>query len=214
MQHLFRLIVHELLGIWREPRFWLPMLVPAMALLGSGIVLKAQGFAGYWGYGTVLSLGLLAGSMAHPLTADSFAGERERNTLELLLLLPVKFSTLFLAKLGAVLPFSLFFSWVITVLFYWSQSGDDLPNLVLTLIYSTSAIFMLMCISLWLSARAASVRSAGQSGVLLLLVLLFFTQWAPESWWHSSTRIIGFSILFFALGALSMYSGYRKLSRL
>ena len=74
---------HEWLLIFREPRFWVPFLFPPLLLLVTQwIVFSNQGDAfgseDIQGY-IMLLLGVMMAPMASPLTADSFAGERERN---------------------------------------------------------------------------------------------------------------------------------------
>ena len=108
--HVLRLARHEWRLILKEPRFLLPFLVTPTLVLG------IQGFAVFLpaaaGESEILALArslammlaVLGPSMAVPLGADSFAGERERNTLEILLCLPVGPLSLFWGKVLGILP--------------------------------------------------------------------------------------------------------------
>jgi hypothetical protein len=89
MLHVFR---HEIRLIFREPRFWIPFIIPPVILAASqGIAVSRYGgqiMEGMEGY-MMLLLGCIMAPMGAPLAADSFAGERERGSLELLQLSPV-----------------------------------------------------------------------------------------------------------------------------
>src|SRR4051812_45570112 len=98
-----RIARHEWKLILKEPRFLAPFIVTPMVLLG------VQIFAIFANPGEtfetlrlarslLLMLAVLAPSVAVPLGADSFAGEKERNTLEILLCLPVDARALFWGK--------------------------------------------------------------------------------------------------------------------
>ena len=108
MLHVFK---HELRLIFRDPKFWIPFVIPPVILAASqGIAVSWYGgqiMEGMEGY-IMLLLGCLMAPMGSPLAGDSFAGERERNSLELLQLSPIAPTRLFLGKaLGdsAVAPF-------------------------------------------------------------------------------------------------------------
>ena len=110
---MLHILKHELCLIFREPRFWIPFIIPPVILAASQMLAVSryggeimQGMDGYM----MLLLGCLMAPMGAPLAADSFAGERERNSLELLQLSPIKPSHLFWGKLLAVLPFPIIFS--------------------------------------------------------------------------------------------------------
>lgn len=98
MLHVFK---HELRLIFRDPKFWIPFVIPAVILAASqGIAVSWYGgqiMEGMEGY-IMLLLGCLMAPMGSPLAGDSFAGERERNSLELLQLSPIAPTRLFLGK--------------------------------------------------------------------------------------------------------------------
>ena len=118
MLHVFR---HELRLIFRDPRFWIPFIIPPVILAASQAIAVSryggqimQGMEGYM----MLLLGCLMAPMGAPLAADSFAGERERNSLELLQLSPIAPTSLFWGKLLAILPFPVLFA-ILAQVAYW-----------------------------------------------------------------------------------------------
>ena len=91
MQSFKALFIHEWRLLIREPRFMLLLCLPSFLLLvvrfinaDTFSVLPLE-FAKF----LLLLLGAMNSTMTLPFSADAFAGERERNTLELLQLSPV-----------------------------------------------------------------------------------------------------------------------------
>lgn len=116
--HAFRIARHEWRLILKEPRFLLPFLVTPLLVIGiqafavyiSGV---ANGFEALAiARSLMIMLAVITPSMAVPLGADSFAGERERNTLEILLCLPVGPLTLFWGKVLGILPLPVLIGWL------------------------------------------------------------------------------------------------------
>jgi ABC-type transport system involved in multi-copper enzyme maturation permease subunit len=191
MKNIFRIFRHELRLILREPRFWIPFLIPPLFLL----IIQALLLSRYGNQAQVLgepmvllTMGALVSTMAVSLTADSFAGERERNTLELLLNLPIPMAHLFWGKLLALIPAPLVFAWSAQfVIWSRAQNPGDLGR---AFIYSLAGCLFSTGIALIFSLFAGSVRSAAQSSILFVLVFLFSTQmiagWylAPASSWY------------------------------
>ena len=123
MLHVFK---HELRLIFREPRFWIPFIIPPMILAASQAIAVSryggeimQGMESYM----MLLLGCLMAPMGAPLAGDSFAGERERNSLELLQLSPIAPAKLFWGKLLAILPFPVLFA-LLAQLGYWFSHSE------------------------------------------------------------------------------------------
>ncbi|HLP43016.1 MAG TPA: ABC transporter permease subunit [Fibrobacteria bacterium] len=118
MKAALRLARHEWHLILNEPRFLLPFLVSPLVLIG------IQSFAVFFRGAAspseayvlaktlLMMLAVLAPSMAVPLGADSFAGEKERNTLEILLCLPVGPLSLFWGKVLGILPMPVLVGWL------------------------------------------------------------------------------------------------------
>lgn len=99
-----RIAGHEIRQILREPKFLLPFLFPPVLLVVSQVALLPPDVPSWALSRMMLFCALLIAPMIVPLASDSFAGERERGSLELLLLLPVRPSAVFYGKLLALLP--------------------------------------------------------------------------------------------------------------
>lgn len=170
---------HELRLIFREPRFWIPFLIPPVILVASqGIAVGRYGgqiMEGLEGYMALL-LGCLMAPMGAPLAADSFAGERERNSLELLQLSPVKPAAVFWGKLLAVLPFSLVFSLLAILVYWFSHPMMGGATVVASFLGSASVCFLVTTFTLLISLNAKSVRSATQSSLFLVVPMLLAVQ--------------------------------------
>lgn len=176
MFHVFR---HELRLIFRDPKFWIPFVIPPVILAASqGIAVSRYGgqiMEGMQGY-MMLLLGCLMAPMGAPLAGDSFAGERERNSLELLQLSPIKPSTLFWGKLLAILPFPVVFS-LLAQSAYW-LAHPDIPAVaaVASILGALSAVLLTTAFSLMLSLRVKTVRAAAHISLFLIVPLLLLVQ--------------------------------------
>lgn len=176
MLHVFR---HEIRLIFREPRFWIPFIIPPVILAASqGIAVSRYGgqiMEGMEGY-MMLLLGCIMAPMGAPLAADSFAGERERGSLELLQLSPVAPAKIFWGKLLAILPFPVSFS-LLAQLFYWfSHPVVPATVLVAAILGAISAVLVTSAFSLVLSLRIKTVRAATQLSLFVIVPLLLLVQ--------------------------------------
>ena len=176
MLHVFR---HEIRLIFREPRFWIPFIIPPVILAASqGIAVSRYGgqiMEGMEGY-MMLLLGCIMAPMGAPLAADSFAGERERGSLELLQLSPVAPAKIFWGKLLAILPFPVSFS-LLAQLFYWfSHPVVPATVLVAAILGAVSAVLVTSAFSLVLSLRIKTVRAATQLSLFVIVPLLLLVQ--------------------------------------
>ena len=119
------------------------------------------------------------------LTADSFAGEKERKTIEALLAAPISDSELFLGKvLASFLPAlaSLYASFGLACLLINLLTADLFgyawfppPRTALIVCLLTPAyMFLGMCLVVLGSARASTVKDASNYAAILLLPLLAF----------------------------------------
>jgi ABC-type Na+ efflux pump permease subunit len=180
MLHVFR---HELRLIFRDPKFWIPFVIPPVILAASqGIAVSRYGgqiMEGMEGY-MMLLLGCLMAPMGAPLAGDSFAGERERNSLELLQLSPIKPSTLFWGKLLAILPFPVVFS-LLAQSAYW-LAHPDIPavSAVASILGALSAVLLTTAFSLMLSLWVKTVRAASHISLFLIVPLLLLVQMFHE----------------------------------
>lgn len=178
-----RLARHEWRLILKEPRFLLPFLVtPALIV---GIQAFAVFFRGAASDSEALVvtrslamlLAVMAPSMAVPLGADSFAGERERNTLEILLCLPVGPLSLFWGKVLGILPLPVLVGWLgqgllLTLLAwrlpippeYWADLAKPLAL--------TPAVGLFFCsLAAFFSMGSETVRGAAQLCSLAMVAL-------------------------------------------
>ena len=180
MLHVFR---HEIRLIFRDPKFWIPFIIPPVILAASqGIAVSRYGgqiMEGMEGY-MMLLLGCLMAPMGAPLAGDSFAGERERNSLELLQLSPIKPSTLFWGKMLAILPFPVVFS-LLAQSAYW-LAHPDIPavSAVASILGALSAVLLTTAFSLMLSLRVKTVRAAAHISLFLIVPLLLLVQMFHE----------------------------------
>ena len=180
MLHVFR---HEIRLIFRDPKFWIPFVIPPVILAASqGIAVSRYGgqiMEGMEGY-MMLLLGCLMAPMGAPLAGDSFAGERERNSLELLQLSPIKPSTLFWGKMLAILPFPVVFS-LLAQSAYW-LAHPDIPavSAVASILGALSAVLLTTAFSLMLSLRVKTVRAAAHISLFLIVPLLLLVQMFHE----------------------------------
>ena len=181
MLHVFR---HEIRLIFREPRFWIPFIVPPVILAASqGIAVFRYGgqiMDGMDGY-MMLLLGCLMAPMGAPLAADSFAGERERNSMELLQLSPIAPAKLFWGKLLAVLPFPVAFSLLVQSFYWLAHSEISTTEAVASFLGALSAVLVTNSFSLVLSLRVKTVRAAAHLSLFVVVPLLLLVQLGHEA---------------------------------
>ena len=119
------------------------------------------------------------------LTADSFAGEKERKTIEALLAAPISDSELFLGKvLASFLPAlaSLYASFGLACLLINLLTADlfghawfpPLRTALIVCLLTPAYMFLGMCLVVLGSARASTVKDASNYAAILLLPLLAF----------------------------------------
>jgi len=180
-----RIARHEWGLILKEPRFLLPFLIAPALLIG------VQSYALFLGppgspdeilglaRTLLLMLSVLAPSLAVPLAADSFAGERERNTLEILLCLPIGMGTLFWGKVLGILPLPVLVGWAgqaIMLAILGSQgllTAAFAPMAVKTLCLTPLLALFFSALASLISMRAESVRGAAQLAGLVMLAMVF-----------------------------------------
>lgn len=178
-----RLARHEWRLILKEPRFLLPFLVTPVLIIG------IQAFAVFFRGASspteavelartlLVMLAVLAPSMAVPLGADSFAGEKERNTLEILLCLPVGPGSLFWGKVLGILPLPTLVGCLsqgvlISVLaFKVGLPPDFLAGAAKALALTPAVGFFFCSVSAFISMGAETVRGAAQLCSLVMLAI-------------------------------------------
>ena len=160
---MFHVFKHELRLIFRDPRFWIPFIIPPVI--------------GYM----MLLLGCLMAPMGSPLAGDSFAGERERNSLELLQLAPIAPAKLFWGKLLAILPFPVVFA-ILAQLGYWASHSEISTQVaVASVLGALSAVLLTTSFALIVSLRVRTVRAATHITLFLIVPLLLMVQLGHEA---------------------------------
>ena len=176
MLHVFK---HEIRLIFRDPRFWIPFIIPPIILAASqGIAVSRYGgeiMEGMEGY-MMLLLGCLMAPMGAPLAGDSFAGERERNSLELLQLSPIAPVKLFWGKMLAILPFPLAFALLAELAYWFAHPVVPTMVAVAALIGAVAAVLLTTAFSLMLSLRVKTVRAAAHLSLFVVVPLLLLLQ--------------------------------------
>lgn len=137
-----------------------------------------------------LVVGLLIAGSAVSLGADSFAGERERNSLEILLCTPLTLEQIFQGKMLGVLPLPLLTGLSGQLLVglmvslgtewgfgYWAEGWKAMALLPFYAFFITAA-------AIWFSLRSGSVRSAAQMSSFLMLLVLFLLLGTSEAYFR------------------------------
>ena len=196
---------HEWRMIFKEPRFLLPFLITPLLLMGLQaftIFIDPLGSVGETlalARSLLLMLAVLAPSSAVPLGADSFAGEKERNTLEILMCLPVEMGSLFWGKVLGIYPVPVLVGWigqgVMTAMLlsrgYWEPGfGVHLAKAMLM----TPVLGLFLCaLSTLLSLISESVRSAAQYTSLAMLGIFFLVTSFSGAFFNTPAVFLGFS---------------------
>ena len=180
MLHVFK---HELRLIFRDPKFWIPFVIPPVILAASqGIAVSRYGgqiMEGMQGY-MMLLLGCLMAPMGSPLAGDTFAGERERNSLELLQLAPIAPAKLFWGKLLAILPFPVVFALLAQFGYWVSHPEISTMSAVASVLGALSAVLLVNSFTLSFSLKAKTVRAATQLSLFFVVPLLLLVQFGHE----------------------------------
>jgi ABC-2 type transport system permease protein len=159
------------------------------------------------------------------IAADSFAGEKERKTLEALLYTPTTDFELMLAKmLGALVPGVLLawgtalLYWIVVDIAAWPIYGrpilPDITWLILALWVAPGAAAMALGATVIVSARAKSFQDAYQiSGLVVLpvVILMLGQSFGLVALSPGVTLVVG--LVFYALAAVLYLIGARLLQR-
>lgn len=210
MLHVFK---HEMRLIFRDPRFWIPFIIPPVILAASQAIAVSryggqimQGMEGYM----MLLLGCLMAPMGSPLAADSFAGERERNSLELLQLSPIAPVKLFWGKLLAVLPFPVAFSLLAEFAYWFSHPEISTTVAMASILGAFSAVLLTTSFSLMLSLRVKTVRAAAHLSLFVVVPLLLLVQLGHEAFLQGLFVPSVFFVLSVVVCAAAIFEGMRK----
>lgn len=163
---------NEMLGIWREPRFWVPFIIPPLFVIAAQVISQVSGEVNR---SLFLLVGVLFATMSVSLASDSFAGERERKTLETLLSSPLSGQALFWGKSMSVFGFPFSLATLGQVSFF-ALSSLSVYEFVIGLMHSTLATLFICSFTLYLSMKFETVRACAQTSLLIILPLYFYVQ--------------------------------------
>ncbi len=216
MNNTLRLAKHEWHLVLRDPRFLLPFLfAPCLLILLHGISLYfIPGQASeHWALSRsfLLLLSWLGSAMAIPLGADAFAGEKERQTWETLICLPLSSGQLFLGKVLGILPFPWMVGWcgqtlVLLLARINGGLGNSRPMEWITPLLLTPTLSLFFCsLSVLISLHVETMRSAAQWTGLILLCFGPLLAIASQIWFQemaSMAMVLSFLVLssLFCLG--------------
>jgi hypothetical protein len=170
--------------VLRERRLFLPVAALEGFLLLSLALATDSGMTPTQATSVLLLAGLLPLGLSASLAADTFAGERERRSLETLLCSPQGALPLFLGKgLSAFLP-ALVLSCIATGAAWIVLAANGCgpaagPALAAATLVVPSLGILSTSLALTASRRAHSVRAAAQLSALALLPVIASTQVAP-----------------------------------
>ncbi len=217
MQIFKTLLLHEWRLLFREPRFWIPFLLPPL------FVMVPQWFWSQHSQVTfptevsafiLLLLGAFGAPCAAPLTADAFAGERERRSLELLQLTPVCPSKIFAAKLCSILPFPILFAWGTQTVFFFLHPEIPVEILLKSYLAAVSVTLFLNGSALVISMCARSVRSATQNAVFLSFPIFILIQMFAQTYFSNTFLPFGLfvaSVIWIFAFSVSAFKKFRRL---
>jgi ABC-2 type transport system permease protein len=149
--------------------------------------------------------------LAGPYVADTFAGERERRTLETLLSTRLPDSAIYLGKVLAVCTYA----WTVTQLILFASvvalnlsGGDATPGLFLyptavwvaSLAGSFASALLISGIGTFISIRSETVRAAHQAMMIPLFVLIFGGSFGIGALWRALPEDTRFSLMRWAAG--------------
>lgn len=217
----WRIAAHEWRLVLKEPRFLFPFLFTPLVLLG----LQALSLWAMRGpereslelaRSLLLTLAVLAPGSAVPLGADSFAGERERNTLEILMCLPAGLGALFWGKILGMIPFPILLGWMGQALLgvllagrgYWSPEFGMMQAKAMALTPATS--LFLCSLAAWLSMVAESVRGAAQLASLAMLGMFLMASVFAPAYFHSAAAMAGSLVFLLAASAACFLAARRR----
>jgi len=169
----------------RERRLLWPIALLEAFFLGSMALAVGPGIAGSDAATVVLLAGLLPVGLAASLAADTFAGERERRSLETLLCAPLPALPLFAGKgLAAFLPGQIL-SWIGAalgwILLAHARAAPPAGQALVLVLAVLPAMGMLAtATALTASRRSRTVRGAAQISAMGLLPLLAGAQILPR----------------------------------
>lgn len=226
LPHAFRIARHEWGLVFKEPRFLFPFLVMPLLMLGlQAYTLYIQPLGSrpetlFMARNLLLMVAVLAPGAAVPLGADSFAGEKERNTLEILMCLPVEMGALFWGKVMGILPLPVLVGWLgqgAMLAMLWSK-GQWLPGfgaVAFKAMALTPLLGLFLCsLSVLFSLISESVRSAAQLTSLLMLGIFFSVTSFSGAFYASDAVFLGIASALLASSLACFLAARRRFPRM
>lgn len=229
-------LLRELRGRLRTPRsYWLLggalLLVATIAILlysadyasSDGQVLFS-GSAGSTVFIALVVTALISVTVIAPLmAASSIAGERERQTFDLVLLTQLRPFDIVLGKVTATLAYCMLFVTALTPLMAMTFliGGVDIGELTIDFLLIMSSALLFTCIGVYWSARTqTAITATGYAVATILAVLLVLPVFVlvlpllfpavfgenPTTWYHLALAIHPYAALLFTQERISMGS--------
>ncbi len=202
-----RIMLHEMRLVLREPKFLLPFLFPPVLLIASQLVLLPGVTSPEIVSRMMLLCSLLIAPMIVPLASDSFAGERERGSLELLLLLPVRPSAIFYGKLLALLPVPLFFVLFAETAYAWAADSWNFGFWWKSVLAGVLSSVLFSAVSLFVSLHTKTARAANQISLLFVFFFLMLSSVLSDIYFSCRLApVVLFAVVAVLFGAVSSLS--------
>ena len=220
--------VREMLGDWRVvlPMALLTLLLPQLLVAAAGQLVRFvedEGLAGRLVPFAALLVGFVPASFSLIAALESFVGERERNTLESLLAMPLADGELYLGKLLSSLLTPLVSSLLAMLIFVGLLLGFapelyvgafDLGRLALLILLVVCMAVVMVAGAVVISSHITTVRAANLMSSFILLPMAGVMQVAAtliisERW--SQLWLVAAALA--ALGGLLVRVGMRSFSR-
>ena len=171
----------------------------------------------------LMILGIVAAAFSLGIAVESFVGEKERKTFEPLLATPLSDIELFIGKCLAATVLPVIVAYISEFLFIgitkFQFARADIQftmqfGQILFIIILMPLLALLMCsFVVIISARASSVKSAGQFAGFLMLPIIFFFQFRGASIMRSHNTMALTVTVIAAINALALYFGSRIFQR-
>jgi len=215
MKNIFLIARNEFLQICREPQFLVPYFLVPLIMIGiyavyllSSKPLEQEGI--FISRLLMILVGVLVTSMTLALCADSFAGEKERNTLEILLCAPVSLRVLFWGKVLGIFPLSVIVGWLGQAVVLGLAVSNNLVSwgfvhVVLVFLLTPASALFITSLSIFISLRAETVRGAAQISGIFVLFFLFSIQAVSHWFFLSPWNAVGLLGILFIFSLLIIY---------
>jgi uncharacterized membrane protein SpoIIM required for sporulation/ABC-type Na+ efflux pump permease subunit len=210
--------VREMLSDWRvvTPLLLLTLLLPQLLVVAAGQVVRfvdTEGLAGRLVPFAALLVGFVPASFALIAALESFVGERERNTLESLLAMPLSDVELYLGKLISSLLTPLLSSLTAMLIFVGLMLGllpelyfesIDPARLALLVLLVIGMALVMVTGAVVISAHITTLRAANlmssfilvpMAGVMQLAALLIINDRWQQLWLLAAALAVGAAIL-------------------